>query len=95
MNVLSCAALYIPVRSLYMEGLDPIGIITALFVVVEGFRESSGSHIFGGVAPWEGLNTKELPIREDSDKSNTNLRSLIHFPLTRALRGFAEVPHLQ
>lgn len=79
-HIPSCIAVYVPVQCLCMEELNPIGIITALFVVVEGFRESSGSHIFGrvegvrgwgsrGVTLWEGLCTKELPTGEDSDKS--------------------------
>lgn len=83
------------------EELNPIAIIAALFVCFfgrGGFRESSGSHIFGsgggvrgGVTLREGLYTKELPILEDSDKSkqisSAGPRSLIHFPLTCALRG--------
>lgn len=78
-----------------MEALNPIAIIAALFVCVfgrGGFRESSGSHVFGsgggGVPLREGLYTKELPILEDSDKSkqisSAGPRSLIHFPLTCA-----------
>lgn len=86
----------------YVEELNPITMIAALFVSLEagGLRNPPAGMSFGGggslLTLREGLYTKELPILEDSDKSKQIFSAAAlsySFSSDLRSRGFAEVQH--